>query len=95
MRFIAVEDMVRSPQQAWKGLPDERETVITKNGRPIALLTPVTDRSLEGTLAAVRQARATQAVASMQQDARRGGSNELTEKQISDEIRAARIEKGG
>jgi hypothetical protein len=61
MRFIAVEDMVRSPDQIWENLPDERETVITKNGRPIALLMPVTDKSLKDTLAAVRQARATQA----------------------------------
>lgn len=90
MKFITVRDIRTSPGQIWKELPDEQEMIITNNGRPIALLTPLTDENLEDTLAAVRQARATQAVARMQQAARTTGARGLTDGEIEDEIRRTR-----
>jgi antitoxin (DNA-binding transcriptional repressor) of toxin-antitoxin stability system len=90
MKFITVRDIRTTPSQIWKELPDEQEMVITNNGRPIALLTPLTDENLEDTLAAVRQARATQAVARMQQAAGTSGAAELTVAEIDAEIQRAR-----
>ena len=50
MKFITVRDLRTSPAQVWKDLPEEQEMVITNNGKPIALLTPISDRNLEETL---------------------------------------------
>lgn len=93
MRFISVRDIRTSPAQIWKELPEEQEMVITNNGRPIALLTPISDQSLEQTLTAVRRARAMAAVQSMQQTARDLGLDAMTENEIDEEIRAARRER--
>ncbi len=93
MRFITVRDIRTSPAQIWKQLPEEQEMVITNNGRPIALLTPITDQSLELTLSAVRRARATAAVQNMQKTARDTGVDRMTDDEIDEEIRAARRER--
>jgi prevent-host-death family protein len=66
MKFITVRDLRTTPAQVWKALPEEQEIVITNNGKPIALLTPLTDTDLEDTLASVRRARAINAVKNMQ-----------------------------
>ena len=93
MKFITVRDIRTSPAQIWKQLPEEQEMVITNNGRPIALLTPISDQSLEQTLSAVRRARAMAAVQSMQQTARDLGLDAMTQDDINEEIRAARLER--
>ena len=87
MKFITVRDLRTSPAQIWKELPEEQEMVITNNGKPIALLTPLSDSTLEETVSAVRQARAINAVKQMQQSAVKQGTDNLTEKEIEEEIR--------
>jgi antitoxin (DNA-binding transcriptional repressor) of toxin-antitoxin stability system len=93
MKFITVRDIRTSPAQIWKQLPEEQEMVITNNGRPIALLTPITDQSLEQTLSAVRRARAMAAVQNMQKRARDIGLDQMADDEIDEEIRAARRER--
>ena len=93
MKFITVRDIRTSPAQIWKQLPEEQEMVITNNGRPIALLTPITDQSLEQTLSAVRRARAMAAVQNMQKRARDLGLDRMTDDEIDEEISAARRER--
>jgi antitoxin (DNA-binding transcriptional repressor) of toxin-antitoxin stability system len=74
----------------WKALPEEQEIVITNNGKPIALLTPLTDTDLEDTLASVRRARAINAVKKMQTAAVAEGISGMTMEDIDQEIRAYR-----
>jgi antitoxin (DNA-binding transcriptional repressor) of toxin-antitoxin stability system len=93
MKFITVRDIRTSPAKIWKQLPEEQEMVITNNGRPIALLMPITDQSMEQTLSAVRRARAMAAVQRMQQAARDLGVDRMTEQEIDDEIRETRRER--
>ena len=90
MKFITVRDIRTSPARIWSQLSEEQEMVITNNGKPIALLTPLSDDTLEGTLSAVRQARAIEAVRKMQQIARERGVSSMGEAEIDDEIRRAR-----
>ena len=52
MKFITVRDIRTSPTEIGKPLPEEQEMVITNNARPIALLTPLSDETLEETLSA-------------------------------------------
>lgn len=93
MKFITVRDIRTSPAEIWKQLPEEQEMVITNNGRPIALLTPLSDETLEETLSAVRRARAVNAVHQMRRLARERGLDELSEDDIQAEIDAARRER--
>jgi antitoxin (DNA-binding transcriptional repressor) of toxin-antitoxin stability system len=52
MKFVSVKDFGTSSSNIWKKLPTGREMVITNNGRPIALLTPLSDETLEDTVSA-------------------------------------------
>jgi len=90
MKFITVRDLRTTPAQVWKALPEEQEIVITNNGKPIALLTPLTDTDLEDTLASVRRARAINAVKKMQAVAVAEGISGMTMKDIDREIQAYR-----
>ena len=92
MKFITVRDLRTTPAQIWKDLPTEQEMVITNNGKPIALLTPIGETNLEETLSAVRRARAIQSVRKLQQTSMRRGTTELSESEIQEEIDQARTE---
>ncbi|GBR77551.1 hypothetical protein RDn1_210 [Candidatus Termititenax dinenymphae] len=83
MRFISVRDFRTTSATIWKTLPDEQEMVITNNGRPIALLTPLTDQTLEDTVSAVRRAKALNAVKQMQQRSIELGNDKMSLKDIN------------
>ena len=93
MKFITVRDLRSTPGQVWKALPEEQEIVITNNGKPIALLTPLTDSDLEDTIAAVRRARAINAVQKMQAAAVAKGLSRMTMKEIDQEVQEYRKSK--
>jgi len=93
MKFITVRDFRTSPAAIWKRLPKEQEMVITNNGKPIALLTPLSDETLEDTLSAVRTAKAINAVKLMQQQSILNGTDKMTMEEIDKEIRKARKER--
>ncbi len=93
MKFVTVRDLRTTPSQIWKQLGEEQEMVITNNGKPIALLTPLSDETLEGTLSAVRRARATEAVRRLQKTARERNLQNLSDDDIQAEIDTARKER--
>jgi prevent-host-death family protein len=87
MKFITVRDLRTTPAQVWKELPGEQEIVITNNGKPIALLTPLSDSDIEDTVTAVRRARAATAVKKMRDLAIKTGRSEMTMEEINEEIK--------
>jgi len=91
MKFVTVRDIRTSPARIWRQLPEEQEMVITNNGKPIALLTPISDINLEETLKAVRTARAINAVKKMQDVSMRNGNISLSDEDIQKEINESRI----
>ncbi len=90
MKFISVRDLRGKSADIWRELPEEREMVITSNGRPIAILAAVNESNLEESLSAFRQTRAIDAVASVQRRAGALGSDALTPEDIDAEIAAVR-----
>jgi prevent-host-death family protein len=90
MKFISVRDFRTNPADIWKQLPKEQEMVVTNNGKPVALLTPLSDTDLEGTLRAVRRARALQALTALQDESVRTGRSSMSPGDIDAEIRSAR-----
>lgn len=90
MKFLSVRDLRSKSAQVWQDLPSERELIITSNGRPIAILAAISESNLEESLIAFRQARAVEAVASLQRRSADQGTNNLTIDEIDAEIRAVR-----
>ena len=90
MRFITVRDFRTSSANIWETLPQEQEMIITNNGKPVALLTPLSDKTMEDTLSAVRRARAINAVKLIQQQSIRNGTDKMTLEDINKEIKLSR-----
>jgi len=90
MKFLSVRDLRDKSSEVWKGLESEREMVVTDNGRPIAILSPVTEETFEETLAAIRRSRAMAAVAELQRSSVQQGTDSLTAEEIDVEIAAVR-----
>ena len=90
MRFISVRDLRGKSAEIWRRVSAEKDLVVTSNGRPIAILSTVSEDSIEESLTAIRQARAVQAVASMQRSSIAAGRDRLPQAAIETEIRAVR-----
>ncbi|OGQ44641.1 MAG: prevent-host-death protein [Deltaproteobacteria bacterium RIFCSPLOWO2_02_44_9] len=90
MKFVSVRDLRGKSAQLWKALSDEREMIVTSNGRPIAILAAISESNLEESLAAFRQARAVEAVASLQRRSVEQGTGRITMDEVDTEIKAVR-----
>jgi len=90
MKFVSVRDLRGKSAQIWEALPEEREMVITSNGRPIAILAAINETDLEESLKAFRQARAVEAVTSLQRRSVKEGTDRITMEEINTEIKAVR-----
>ena len=90
MKFVTVKDLRTSPAGIWKKLPSEREMIVTNNGRPIALLTPINDEMLEDMVTLVRRAKALTAMKKMQEISASLGNDKLSLEKISAVIKDVR-----
>ncbi len=93
MKFLSVRDLKTKSSQVWKELPDQREMVVTSNGRPIALLSSINENDLEQALTAFRHARATNAVAIIQYESAQKGTDKISMDEINAEIGAVRSKR--
>ena len=94
MRFVSVRDLRGKSSEIWKSLSDEKDIVITSNGRPIALLSAISESSLEESLATLRRARAMAAVQEIQSVSVLRGANRTPLKEINAEIKTVRRNRG-
>ena len=90
MKSLIVRDLRGISAQIWENLPEEREMVITSNGRPIAILAAISESTLEESLTAFRQARAVEAVAALQRRSADQGTDKISMDEIDAEIKAVR-----
>ena len=93
MDFVSVRELRTRSAAVWNALAEEKDLVVTSNGKPIAVLSATTASTLEASLAALRQARAQLAVAAMQQRARETGAGRLTLEEVNAEIEATRRQR--
>lgn len=89
MSYLSVQDLKRTGD-VWKRLGIEREIIITRSGKPCAIMIDVSPEECEDTLAAIRRARFSSVVSRAREKAVR---NPPTEDEIDAEIRAARSER--
>ncbi len=90
MKFLSVRDLRGKSAKVWKELPEEKEMIVTSNGRPIAILASIGESNVEESLAAFRQARAIAAVAAIQRRSVEQGTDRMPLEEIEEEIRAVR-----
>ena len=93
MRFVSVRELRGQSAAVWKALAEDKELVVTSNGKPIALLSATSDETLEESLRAVRRARAQAAATAMQQASLKAGTDRMTLDDINTEIGAARARR--
>lgn len=90
MDFVTIRDLRVDAGKVWEKLETERELVVTRNGKPFALLTTTRPNTVEQDLKTLRQARAQAAVAAMQRRAAKLGLDKMTLAEINAEIAATR-----
>jgi antitoxin (DNA-binding transcriptional repressor) of toxin-antitoxin stability system len=88
MKFITSREIRSNPARLWE-VRENDETVITVNGKPLALVVPVGD-DLEAALASGRRARTTAALEQVRMHARKKGLDTLSSDEIDKEIRKVR-----
>jgi len=93
MKFLSVRDLKTKSSQVWKELSDQKEMVITSNGRPIAILSSITENNLEQVLSAFRRARAMEAVTAIQYESVLRGTDKITMDEIDKEIKSVRSKR--
>jgi len=93
MKFLSVRDLKTKSSKIWKDLPEQKEMVVTSNGRPIALLSSINENNLEQVLTAFRHARATNALASIQYDSIQKGTDMISMDEINAEIGVIRSKR--
>jgi antitoxin (DNA-binding transcriptional repressor) of toxin-antitoxin stability system len=92
MKFLSVRDLRSNSARIWRELPDEREMVVTSNGRPVALLTAVDQSNVEQSLKDWRRVRAIQAISDIQRESVLKGTDRLSMTDIDAEV--ARVRRG-
>ncbi len=90
MKFISVRNLRLRSGEIWRQLQQEKEMVITLNGRPVAILAGIEGEDVMEYLATLRRTRAMLSVNKIQERARQTGKDKITAAEIDKEIRAVR-----
>ena len=90
MKFVTIRDLRSKSRQIQNDLPKCMEMVLTSNGKPIAIMTAISEESLEDSLAAIRRARAISAVTAIQIQGAKSGKFMIKSREIDSEIRKVR-----
>ncbi len=90
MKFVASRELRINPGAVWNLLRDEKDLVVTSNGKPIGVLTVADEDSLEDVLAILRQGRAQAAVVDLRRIAHDRALDRLTDEQVQEVIRKTR-----
>ncbi len=86
MTYVAVQDLKRS-KAIWENLAQEHELVVTRDGKPCAILIGVTPENVEDSLAGIRRSLFSSAVSRARRMAAR---HPLTPAAIEKAIRQSR-----
>lgn len=90
MKFVSSRELRINPGTVWKLLRQEKDLIVTSNGKPLGVLTVAEEEDLEDVLATLRRGRAQAAVARMRQAALGQGLDKLSDEAIEGIIRKAR-----
>ncbi len=95
MQFATFKDLRLKTAEVLGKAGGRESIVITRRGRPVAVLIPATEASLEEVLRAAAAARLRSTVAKAGEDAARSGTARMTPGKINSVIRKARAARHG
>ena len=90
MKYMSIRDLRGNTAAVRKFLAREGEIVVTANGKPIAVLAPVSPGSVEETVVAIRRARFTRALEEAHASAKESGLSAMSAAEVEDVVREAR-----
>lgn len=90
MRFVSVRELRGKSAEVWRKLAEDKDMVVTSKGKPLALLSILSEETLEEELAALRKARAIAGVDALQRRSMKRGARPLSLEEIEAEIREVR-----
>lgn len=90
MKFVSIRDFRSKSAQVQERLKNEKEIILTSNGKPVAVMASVTDEDYEDTLNSLRKVRAIQAVNALQAEAIKFGRDKISKGKINSEISKSR-----
>ncbi len=90
MKYISIRDLRGSTAAVRKSLARDGEIVVTANGKPIAVLAPVSPQSVKDTVTAIRRARFTRALEEAHSAAKDAGLSGLAPQEVDAVVRQAR-----
>jgi prevent-host-death family protein len=93
MDFVTARELRAESAKVWEKLEAGEEIVVTRNGKPFAVLVHTEPQEVEATLRAIRAERFATTVRKMQQQALEQGLNTMTMDEIDAEIAAMRKER--
>lgn len=93
MDFVTVRELRAESAKVWAKIEAGEEVVITRNGKPFALLVNTKPEELEATLRAVRGRRFDATLRKMQAHAEEQGVSAMSMDEIDAEIALARKER--
>ena len=68
MEYLSVRELRSYPKKVWEKLKQQRQLVLTNNGKPVALMLEVDGANLQEKMALLEQAEVMQAVNEMQME---------------------------
>ena len=95
MDFVTVRDFRTQPAKVWKQLEAGKDIVVTRNGKPFALLTFTEPDLVEENLRAIRGARMMTTLRKIRSRSMELGLDKMSKEEINAEIAAARSERRG
>jgi prevent-host-death family protein len=93
MDFVTARELRSESAKVWEKLEAGEEIVVTRNGKPFAVLIHTEPQELEATLHAIRAERFATTVRKMQQRAVEQGLDKMTMDEIDAEIATMRKER--
>jgi antitoxin (DNA-binding transcriptional repressor) of toxin-antitoxin stability system len=90
MTYLTVKDM-KQTRDLWQRLGDEREIVITRDGKPCAVMVDVSPDTCEEALSEIRRALFSGAVSRIR---RKAGGREISQNEVDAVIAESRLDRG-
>ena len=90
MKTVTIRDFRNRPRQVREELSQEQEAVLTSNGKPVAVMIPVDESTLDETVETLRRARGLEALRALRRDSQRRGLSELSTEEIDELVQKTR-----
>src|SRR5512135_2113840 len=90
MDFVTTKELRAESGKVWAKIEAGEEVVITRNGKPFALMTATQPNRVEEDIKLIRRAHAVAAVNKMREQAKASGLDKMTLEEINAEISAVR-----